>query len=869
MELESIKKNVNVTTLNGEVISFIVSKEKHPSGKNVCILKFRRMVFNSESGKWMNKFAGKYATDKKSSNSQIVACSCTIDSRTGQHFPCILLKKHKKGSNFGYILLILQNSNKIEHHLDFELDYEMKENLTLLTGPSVYWSCDNQVLHVSMQTNGIVSIPLLFTAVTWIGELSDGDVIILGTRKMDRPIKQDKAVVPKADKQIWGSEFITYSMKKKQMCNRRFVPNAYSTVVTHILNCPFVNAEDPLKTTIIAITCKNQLIMFENCIPKNVCQLPFEDACEIKMATTGRENHLILLSSRSGNVCAVSKESWQVVAVWEDIWSIQLDDFLGIGTEQILLFPRGCSTSENCLKDFILTDLGEYSYRANSGLAEDKIVQINNTADVNRHHTVQALEARLQSGLTSLKELKHLLRAKERVLLLSSKALINLIEGKHSPLPSAEEEGLVSLWHDEGTDLQLSTEKISSTDQTLNNPVQKIWQRVVDDSWIVGVQISESTTLIFDSVSLSLVMDPDPLNTTAMIHSQSKVLKLRKPGTSSLLPQCPVEPPLKKSRLDLQDTKNLNSCHIEDPCFQIYKDHTQTITVATNLSPLLVFSNIHCSVLLHGMMMGSNQKTELSKIESISPCGKVSLNLEDTWNEKYTTVLMQNPSLCTDEAAEDFYAIIAASQRSFFRIFSHDYTLPPVKDWLLGPMQCEPLKIYPAYWQCLKMGFLLNWHLQNPFKGILTVIWRNKSVLLTFLRSLIEILTQGCEITHMSAGTEDQMTDVLGHDLEQEALAFRNRIISAIVEAENEFTMRAKAEKKKNTFLSTPLLDSEAKLREYREKFKVEQEQSILGMNLSITVPQYREITKELTNMQLNTDSSAWRLSRFHTSFSV
>ncbi|XP_059824001.1 Fanconi anemia group B protein [Hypanus sabinus] len=862
MELESIKKNVNVTTLNGEVISFIVSKEKHPCGKNVHMLKFRRMVFNSESGKWMNKFAGKYVTDKKSSYSQIVACSCTIDSRTGQNFPCILLKKHKKGSTFGYILLILQNSNKIEHHLDFELDYEMKENLTLLTGPSVYWSCGNQVLHVSLQTNGILSIPLLFTAVTWIGEISDGDIIILGTRKMDRPIKQDKAAVHKADKQIWGSEFITYSIKKKQMCNRRFIPNAYSSVVTHILNCPFVNADNPLKTTIIAITCKNQLIIFENCIPKNICQLPFEDACEIKMATTGRENHLILLSSRSGNVCAVSKESWQVVAVWEDIWSIQLDDFLGIGTEQILLFARGCSTIEDCLKDFILTDLGEYSYRDNSELAEDKTMQINNTAHVNRHHTVQALEARLQSGLTSLKELKHLLRSKERVLLQSSKALINLIEGKHSPLPSAEEEGLVSLWHDEGTDLQISTEKISSTDQTLTNPVQKIWQRVVDDCWIVGAQISESATLIFDSMSLSLVMDPDPLNAAPMIHSQSKVLKLRKPGVSPLLLQCPVEPPFKKSRLDLQDIKDLNSCRIEDPCFQIYKDHTQTITAVTNLSPLLVFSNIHCSVLLHGMMMGSNQKT-------ISPCGKVSLNLEDIWNEKYTTVLMQNPSLCTDEAAEDFYAIIATSQRSFFRILSRDYTLPPVKDWLLGPMQCEPLKIYPEYWRCLKMGFLLNWRLQNPFKGILTVIWRNKSVLLMFLHSLIEVLTQDCEITHMRPGIEDQMTDVLGHDLEQEALAFRNCIISAIGEAENEFTMRTKAEKKKNIFLSSPLLDSEAKLQEYREKFKVEQEQSILGMNLSITVPQYRQITKELTDMQLNTDSSAWRLSRFHTSFSV
>ncbi|XP_051869913.1 Fanconi anemia group B protein isoform X2 [Pristis pectinata] len=724
MELESIKKNVNVTALNGEVISFILSKEKHPSGKNVAVVQFRRMVFDSESGKFMKKFAGKYVTNQKSSYSQIIACSCTIDSRTGQNFPCILLKKHKKGSKYGYILLLLQNSNKIEHHLDFELDYEMKENLTLLTGPSVYWSCGNQVLHISLQTNGILSIPISFTAVTWIGEISDGDVILLCARKMAGRAKIDEAALSKADKQIWGSEFITYSIKKKTLCNHHFIPNAYSTVVTHILICPFDDTDNQLKTTITAITCRNQLVMFENCVPKNVCQLPFEDACEIKMATTGRENHLFLVSSRSGSVCAVTKESWEVVAVWQDIWSLQVDDFLGVGTEQILLFSRGASTIEDCLKDFILTDLGEFSYRVNSGLAEDKGIQINNTAHVNYHHTVQALEARLQSGLASLKELKHLLRAKERVLLQSSKALINLIEGKQFPLPSAEEEGLVSLWHEEDSDLQLSTEETCSANQALNHPVQKIWQRIVDGSWIVGTQISESTTLIFDSVSLSLVMDPDPLNTAPLIHSESKVLKLSKSGVSPSFPQYPVEPPLKKSRLDLQDIKDLNSCHKEDPCFQIYKDLTQTITVVTNLSPLLVFNKVHCSVLLHGMMMGSNQKTELTKIGMISPCGKVSLNLEDIWNEKYTTVLLQNPSLCTDQAVEDFYAIVATSQRSYFRIFSRDYTLAPVKDWLLGPMQCEPLKIYPEYWHCFKMGLLLNWHLQNPFKGILTVLWR-------------------------------------------------------------------------------------------------------------------------------------------------
>ncbi|XP_048448612.1 Fanconi anemia group B protein [Rhincodon typus] len=213
---------------------------------------------------------------------------------------------------------------------------------------------------------------------------------------------------------------------------------------------------------------------------------------------------------------------------------------------------------------------------------------------------------------------------------------------------------------------------------------------------------------------------------------------------------------------------------------------------------------------------------------------------------------------------------MATSQRSSFRIFSPDYTLTRVKAWLLGSMQCEPLKICPEYLLCSKsgplQGILLNWHPQNPFQGILTVFCRNQSCLLMFLHGLIRVLPQGCVVTHISAGTEDQIADMLGCALEQECLAFRNVITSAISETENDFTMTTKTEKKQNVLFHIPSINSEEGVQEYRAKFRIEQEQSTLGMNLSITGFQYREITKKLTALQLNTDSSAWRLGRFYNS---
>ncbi|XP_048396606.1 Fanconi anemia group B protein isoform X2 [Stegostoma tigrinum] len=819
MEPESKNKTVDVTTLKGEVISFTVSKEKQPSGKIDAVLQFKRMIFDSETGKFIQKFLGKFNLNQKSSSLQIVACCCAIDSRTGQNVPCILLEMYIKAhSKFRYSLLMLHSSNQVVRCLDFELEYEMNVNVTLLTGPSVLWTCGDQVYYISYETNGIFNIPISFTAIKLIGEISDGEIIILGVRKTVGPVKSDETSVIHADKLIWGCEFVTYSLQKREsFCiSHHFIPHAYSSVVTSILICPSEEIDNQVKTIVVATTCKKQLVLFENSVPKNVCQLPFEEAYQIKVVTTGRENCFFLVSSKAGMICAISKETWQV----------------------------------------------------NSGHAEEKEILTYDMGDVNYYHTIQALEARLQLGLASLEELQQLLRAKERVLLQSTKALTSLIEGKRPTLPKAEEEGLVSLWNEEESDLQPLVEEAGPTSQVLNYPVQKIWQRVVDSRWIVGIQLSESVNLNFDYLSLSLVMDRD-FTAAPVIQSQSKVLKVNKSQVSASFLQYPSKPPMKKPRLEVQNVRTLSSSHKEDPCFQIYKDHAQTITVVTDLSPLLVYSNICCYVLLHGTM-DPIQKTGFMKKEKIISCGRISLNLEDIWNEKYAINLLQNPLLCTDNAVEDFYSTVATSQRSSLRIFSPDYTLTRVKAWLLGSMQCEPLKICPEYLLCSKsgslQGILLNWHPQNPFQGILTVFCRNHSCLLMFLHGLIRVLPQGCVVTHISAGTEDQITDMLGCALEQECLAFRNVITSAISETENEFTMTAKTEKKQNILFHFPLINSEEEVQEYRAKFRIEQEQSTLGMNLSISGFQYREITKKLTAMQLNADSSAWRLSRFYNS---
>lgn len=51
----------------------------------------------------------------------------------------------------------------------------------------------------------------------------------------------------------------------------------------------------------------------------------------------------------------------QMAACWTNVKCVLVDDFAGIGTEQILILPESDGISE-CLNAFQITDLGKFNY---------------------------------------------------------------------------------------------------------------------------------------------------------------------------------------------------------------------------------------------------------------------------------------------------------------------------------------------------------------------------------------------------------------------------------------------------------------------------------------------------------------------------
>ncbi|KAM9171345.1 Fanconi anemia group B protein isoform 2-T2 [Pangshura tecta] len=803
----------NILSYNGEVLIFHLSKAKCAAEKTRR-LHVNRMAYDSGTKLFVQKSSGLFSMHGGSLNIEIVCCSCTADFRTGINLPCILMRE-RKNSVFKYFLLLLHSSNKFEQCLNFKLDYELKDDIRLLNGPTVLWRHAKKLFYVSTKTCTVLSASVPFSSIEWADEIENEGIIVLGTRTACLPEEKCGQTLLLSDGAIWGSEFVVYAIEnQKILTGTCFLPHAYSSVISCVHVCRTAISRSQFRTSVVAVTHKKQLIWFQDGLPKGTCQLPYEEPCSIQVATTSRNDVLYVVSFASGNVCAVQRDSFQVASRWQEAKSVLVDDFIGTGTEQILLLFKNESNTDS-LSTFIITDLGEVSCGSNINCKED--CPPTEELQENGFLTIQALEARLQAGL-------------------------------------------VSLW-DDTENLHPLGKKKTLTSEVPEYLLEKLWQRVVDDSLVIGVKITESPNLSLNDVSLSLVMEHDFTSVSPVIECQSKIVKLNKTFSALSISSCQMEPQPKRIKLDFHSKKDLKKEYPGRP--KILSDGAKTFVAVTRLSPLLAFRDICCMILLHankrkyqdGNLQESRQLTLL--------CGKISLCLEDISSGKYSVNLLRNNSHCTG-TMEDIFSILAVSLKFSFQIVSSDCTLTPVNMWLLSQMECMPIKECPENMFCHRLGSLhgtvFNWNLKTPFEGTLTLFCRNQTVLFQCLHSLLSVLPPTCKVKRLRLESKDILTDQFSRALEKEMDTLRSSFSSAVSEVENNLTLNCDAGKKMNRVTGSSLSDKKEAMQQFREELRNEQKQSALGMNRTVSGALYRQITLKIADAQLCSDTIAWRL---------
>ncbi|XP_043852019.1 Fanconi anemia group B protein isoform X2 [Dromiciops gliroides] len=300
---------------NGEVLLFQLSKGDlaEEGTAKTCKLHMRRMTFDKITRVFIQKSTAIFRMHGEHSSFEMICCSCAADFRTGINLPCVLIRRNKKKSVFKYFLLLLHSSNEFEQRMDFTLDYEMKDDIKILNGPSVLWRHTRTFFYMSSQNDTIVSAPVKFSSIKWAGEVENLGTVLLGVGEPHSTKRESSQRSSESDCAIWGTEFYAYSLEdQKILSSAYFLPHAYGSVVTCIHICATKVVNTVLRISLIALTQKNQLICFQDGVPKSVCQLPFQDPCALQVMASSGGDLFYIVSFRSSDVCAIWKKSFQI-----------------------------------------------------------------------------------------------------------------------------------------------------------------------------------------------------------------------------------------------------------------------------------------------------------------------------------------------------------------------------------------------------------------------------------------------------------------------------------------------------------------------------------------------------------------------------
>ncbi|XP_033003273.1 Fanconi anemia group B protein isoform X2 [Lacerta agilis] len=773
---------------NGELLIFQLSKLKSTQGGGTKVMKLhvRRMSFDSCTKQFIEMSTGSFSDCED--GVEMIHCSCGSDFRTGILHPCVLLKKKTK-KNTKYNLLLLHNSNKFELVLHFKLDYELKEPIKLLSGPTVLWSHEKSLFHISPQTCTVLCAPVRLCSIKWAGEIKGQGAVVLGTRPACLTERGNGQSVPKSDAFIWGTECFAYAVEKQQVLTRaNFVPHAYGGMVSCVHVCEADAVRSKFRTSVVVVTSKSQVILFQDGLPKDVHQLPYENPCSVQVAAVEGNSQLVVVTFASGDVCA--------------LWMRNLQNNI--------------------------------SYEDDS----------HSTQELQKNHflTIKGLEARLQAGFASVRELQQHLRLKEKVLVESCGALIDLVQDQKHSLPSAEKAGLVSLW-DEPLDNGTSTPSIGK-----EQLVQEVWYRVVEDNLVVGVKLMDTYDLLLSDVRLSLIMGRK-CPSAFPAKCRCSVVALKKAALAESASHWQLEPLLKRIKLDCHNGKECSG----EPS-QVKADRIKNFTAVTELSPFLALHEVGCVVLLHATKRScrDDERLQKSKIMALL-CGKILLSLAEVSAGKYSINLKDYKYT---GAIKDLVALCAVSHKVSLQIISSEYTLIHIKTWLQEQMECAPIKEYPDTFISCKSGNLngtvFKWNLKTPFEGTLTVFYRHQTILFQCLHNLTGSLPPACKIKPLRVGRKKVLAEQLALTLEKEMVTLRQASSAALSQPENHLSLIYEESKEAS---------SVSAVQQFREQFQREQKQCMLGMNRTVGGALYRRLILNVFESQLNSDTIAWQCS--------
>nr|XP_057938231.1 Fanconi anemia group B protein [Doryrhamphus excisus] len=826
--MKSVTSTSNCMSFCGKIITF--NHVPAASDNKKSELTFHSFSFQPEQDVFVKAAQGSFVISHKDASriDSSLKCNYAVDIQRRTTTPCVLVaKRNKKADIFLYSLFTVSESNRLEPCIDFQLPHHLNGDARIFKGPTVLWTHSDAVFHTSKADAGRVKRVSLQLTHSLIGELPlhGGQAFILG----ESPTKQT----------------IGYMLETGRTFNGAMIlPNFYISITKciHVLSAH--RAGDVLHCTVVAATSNRQLVYLEDGMVKDTWQLPFQQAEDIQVVDTGRNGLIFVVSFSHGHVCAIRKDTLQVAAQWSEVTSVHVDDYLGCGTEQILLLFM--DEGGQPLEHFIITDLCGISYsrgEQNGATTETAVPPENHL------HMIRALESRLQSGLSVLQELQGEVRVKERVVQQSVRALADVIHHREPRLAQPEQEGLVSLWEsdDESKD-EASDDKTRVMPAAPCGPqVDKLWHRIVRDRLVVGVILAAGSALPAVGTSLSVLTEASQSSPPVVIQTQSQVswLPVLGPSIATSSTSTFPEPAAKRSRRpDAGGPNDLNTARL-------------AVTAVTGLAPLLNSGCVKCNVMLH---YAPRRDHSLGPAGVPTPpvllCGQVTVDIHKDFNAP----LLENPELKTDEAQEDLLCLLASSDHRVFRIDSPNHSLGDIDGWLQRRMGWKRIRVSPQHPFLASQGpsatSLLRWHHITPFHGELA-LHSSHVQMLQLLDALRGHLPVSSTIHPVKDTRGERPQQMFSLTLEKE-VALLHDFVSSPQCSEQETN-----EEKMTGPEENPETDSPEGLQRCRSAWQRDSERSRRTLKRLVDVSRYRTLIQKLSEVQLEEDLAAlmetWR----------
>ncbi|XP_063743958.1 Fanconi anemia group B protein isoform X2 [Eleginops maclovinus] len=530
----------------------------------------------------------------------------------------------------------------------------------------------------------------------------------------------------------------------------------------------------------------------------------------------------------------------EIASHWSGVSSVHVDDFLGCGTDQMLLVFKNQGTTGQPIEKYLLTDLCGISYSRGQDGGAPKTPP---PPPENYLLTLRALESRLQSGLSVLQDLQRELTVKDRVLQQSVQALTDVVSERETILTQPEQEGLIALW-----DCDEDESKVEPmADETQDMPavpskpqVDKLWHRITEERMVVGVILTTDSSGPVANVSLSILTEAGQSSTPAVIQTQSQVFWLPAPCSSSSSSSSSAspfsEPAAKRSKPHNADRANdLNTCRL-------------AVTAVSRLTPLLTSGFVKCRVMLHYVQRRDAFAPVCNTTPVVLHCGQVALDI----HSDFQTRLLKNPELKADEVEEDWLSLMAVLDRWVFHIDSPDHSLGDIDGWIQNRAGCKRLAVSPQYLLLNSSGpsplMLLHWHQITPFQGELS-IHSSQLQTLQFLDSLLTYLPAPCSIQPVRGTRAQDAAQILSPALEREVVTLRDCVSSLLSDKEEGRDSLGHEE--------TPETGSVKGLQRCRDLFQRDVERSRRGLSPLVDVQSYRRLTQSMSRVQLDGDLAA------------